>query len=65
MEIIAPVVARSEAAWYRDTYAQALLKLGRYDEARPVVDDLRGRGAAGVELLELARESGLLEAGDE
>ncbi len=45
-----------------ETHAVALLRLGRHDEARPVVERLRGRGwfegEAGAELVELCRGLG-------
>lgn len=45
---------------YLDTYAQALLSLGRIDEARPVVDELLKKGWKDPDFLELCRKSGLL-----
>ncbi len=45
-----------------ETHAVALLRLGRNDEARPVVERLRGRGwfegSAGAELAQLCRDLG-------
>jgi len=45
---------------FRDTHAQALMHLGRYEEARPLVESLVERGWKDPELMRLARQGGLL-----
>lgn len=59
LEIIEPVTARSDSLWYRDTHAQALLKLGRTGEARPLVEALLADGWDSPGFLKLVREAGL------
>ncbi len=59
LEIIEPVTARTDQVSYRDTHAQALLSLGRIEEARPLVLDLLARGWDDAEFLQLVRDSGL------
>ena len=61
--VIAPVAERSGIAWYRDTQVSALLRLGRVEEARPLVKQLRSSGWDDAEFLELARAYGLLDDG--
>jgi serine/threonine protein kinase len=45
--------------YYLDTYARALLLLGRIDEARPVAAILVSKGWKGTAFVELCRRSGL------
>lgn len=45
--------------YYLDTYARALLLLGRVEEARPVVEELRSKGWNSEALRELSRRHGL------
>ncbi|MEE8524427.1 MAG: hypothetical protein V3T72_10890, partial [Thermoanaerobaculia bacterium] len=60
LEIIEPISARSDAAVFLDTHAQALLELGRTSEAAPLVEELVTRGWADPEFLRLARRVDLL-----
>jgi len=46
--------------YYLDTYARALLLLGRVDEARPVVEELRSKGWKGSAFLELCCQHDLI-----
>ncbi|HVS64126.1 MAG TPA: protein kinase [Thermoanaerobaculia bacterium] len=59
VELVEPIVERSPETQYLDTYAQALLKLGRLERARPVVEELLGRGWRDPVFLETVRGSGL------
>ena len=59
VEIIEPVVARSDRNAYRDTYSRALLELGRTGAAQPLVEELLADGWDQPEFLKLVRESGL------
>jgi tetratricopeptide (TPR) repeat protein len=56
MEVVA--VERGDL-YYLDTYVSALLLLGRIDEARPVVAELRSRGWESSSFIELCEKSGL------
>lgn len=42
--LMAPIVAETREVWYLDTWAMALLHLGRVDEARPAVEELLEAG---------------------
>jgi serine/threonine-protein kinase len=59
VEIIAPVTAESDEQMYVDTEAQALLRLGRLEEARPLVEDLIARGWNAEDFRQAVRDSGL------
>ncbi len=59
VELVAPVAARSDVLTYGDTYARALLKLERLEEARPIVEDLLARGWDDPGFLETVGASGL------
>ena len=59
VEIIAPITASSNAPGYQDTHAQALLKLGRVDEATPLVEALLAAGWDDPGFLELVRRTKL------
>ena len=48
-----------ESLYYMDTQAQALLELGRIDEARDVVEALRQAEWSAPDLWELVERSGL------
>ena len=56
MEVVA--VERGDL-YYLDTYVSALLLLGRIDEAKPVVEELRSRGWESGSFIELCEERGL------
>ncbi len=56
MEVVA--VERGDL-YYLDTYASALLLLGRVEEARPVVEELVSRGWESHSFLELCDKNGL------
>jgi len=58
-ELMAPVVAEVRELWYLDTWAIALLRLGRVDEARPAVYELLEAGWDEPDFLELALQHGL------
>ena len=57
--IIAPIAEATNAAYYLDTLALALLNLGRVDEAQPIVERLRAAGWDDPDFLELCRRHGL------
>ncbi len=57
--LVEPITAESDVLMYVDTHAQALLRLGRLEESRPLVEGLLARGWDEPEFLELVRESGL------
>lgn len=57
--LMAPVVTRVREPWYLDTWAMALLRLGRVDEARPAVEELLAAGWSEPDFLELATRHGL------
>ena len=63
-ELLAPDVETPDRVDSADleTHAVALLRLGRHDDARPLVERLRARGwfedSAGAELAELCRDLG-------
>ncbi len=59
LELIEPVTARSDRSSYRGTHAQILLRLGRLDEARPLVEDLVEQNWDDPDFLQAVRESGL------
>ncbi len=61
LEIIAPISSRSDDVMYRTAHAEVLLNLGRVDEARPLVEEVLGRGWSEPEVLQLVRDSGLGE----
>ncbi len=63
-ELMAPVVAEVRELWYLDTWALALLRLGRVDEARPAVEELLAGGWDEPDFLELAARHGLVPAGE-
>ncbi len=65
MEIIEPVTASSDLLLYLDSHAQALLRLGRIEEARPMVEDMLARGWRDPSFLEAVRASGLPVAFDQ
>ncbi|MEM7351475.1 MAG: protein kinase [Acidobacteriota bacterium] len=62
LEIIHAITARSDSPRFRSTQAQALLKLGRLGEARPLVEALLAEGWEEAYFLEAVRAAGL---GDE
>ncbi len=57
--VIAPLSAGSDVVEYLDTHAQALLYLGRVDEARPLAAKLLAKGWSDPDFLQLCREHGL------
>ncbi len=59
VEIIAPITAISDAIEYRDTHAQALLKLGRIEDAEPMVVGLLADGWHDALFLEAVKRAGL------
>ncbi len=54
VEVIAPVTRIDDHSSLLDTHAQALLELGREEEARPLVEKLLARGWSQSKFLELA-----------
>lgn len=59
VEWLEPITAASDEINYRDTHAQALLRLGRLEESRPLVEDLLARGWKEPDFVALVRRSGL------
>jgi len=59
VELLADIARERGDLYYLDTYARALLLLGRVDEAKPVVEELRAKGWNSATLLDLSRRSGL------
>ena len=57
--VMKPVVERESDLEYMDTYAQALLMIGRTVEAAPVVAELRSKGWTDPTFLDLCQKSGL------
>jgi hypothetical protein len=53
-----PLTASSQSVRFLDTHAQALLHLGRVEEARPVVEKLLATGWRNPELIVLCRDHG-------
>lgn len=63
-ELLEPLVAASDAVDFLRLDALALLRLGRADEARPLVDRLRALGRHDPEILRLAERHGLVIPGE-
>ncbi len=59
VEWMQPITANSDVLQYLDTHAQALLRLGRLEESRPLVEKLLAEGWDDADFLELVRRSGL------
>ncbi len=59
LAVIEPITASSDEPMYRDTHAQALLKLGRLEEARPLVESLLASGWRDLVFLRTVEASGL------
>ncbi len=59
LRIIEPVTAASKVLGYLDTHSQILLKMGRDDEARPLVEELLERDYNDADFLDTVRESEL------
>jgi tetratricopeptide (TPR) repeat protein len=57
--VMKPVVPRQRDVAYLDTYAQALLMLGRTAEAAPIVAELRSQGWKDPAFLDLCQKAGL------
>ena len=60
VELMAPVVAEVRELWYLDTWAIALLRLDRVDEARPAVAELLAAGWDEADFLALVERHGLM-----
>ncbi len=54
-----PLVGRTDVMNFQDTYAQALLRLDRLDEAKPLVQVLLTKGWRDPSFLRVVREAGL------
>ncbi len=59
VELMEAVALERGDLYYLDTYVSALLLLGRVEEARPVVDELRSRGWESSSFRELCDKNGL------
>jgi len=59
VEVFEPIADRYTATAAIHTHARALIKLGRHDEARPIVERLVAEGRARDSLLELCKEESL------
>ncbi len=64
VELMAPVVAEVRELWYLDTWAIALLRLGRVEEARSAVAELLAQGWDEPDFLDLVRLHDLLPTDD-
>jgi tetratricopeptide (TPR) repeat protein/predicted Ser/Thr protein kinase len=64
VELMAPVVAELRELWYLDTWAIALLRLGRVDEARSAVAELLAQDWDEPDFLDLVRLYDLLPTDD-
>jgi tetratricopeptide (TPR) repeat protein len=61
VELFEPLVGKTETPNQLDTYAQALLNLGRVEEARPIVEKLLAAGWSEAEFIALCRKHGLID----
>jgi tetratricopeptide (TPR) repeat protein len=59
VELMAPVVREVRELWYLDTWAMALLHLGRADEAEDTVAELLAAGWDEPDFLDLVQRNGL------
>lgn len=59
VKLMAPIVARTPEVWYLDTWARALLHLGRIEEARPAVRQLLEADWEEEDFRELVERAGL------